>query len=862
MFQRTESPLSENFGSGSAKRQEVAACVATIGVSLLLWFSPYLVSGDTFVLSETSTNYVDFGMARKLLVQTSGTAEWNPYILFGVNWVGREAFMNPLKLSTFLGYLIRDDKTAYVLVTIAAFASMGIAMYVFLRALNIRPSFARIGMVIYLLAPKWTDDGYHGPMFVVGYAFTPVAMLVVLRMYEAKFRHFAHFLVLGVLFSLIYLSIGASFFIMQAYLIIPFFFYNLYLGWREYGNADRMLLLRTLGGVGLLGLLALALSAYILIPFWQNFLGSERSLFTPDYGWRIADYAGLVFPWLNRLYGDGVFDLKYPAVALIFDQTYGLYTGILAIPVLLRGFAQRLWTPMSLFFAAAFIAWLVLWNSFFIKVFPLMPLLDQLSGGNPSKGFGHIIVIFSMSVVLPSILQQIQDRGDEGGVQRAGKWLRWLNRGLIAFYLLAAVVFVAGALVIGTSLKMYFWSRVTIGQFLVLHYYFQEMVLIFLGSFLIRAVIVWVYDRRSFIRGWRSTALLMLLVADFQLIFVVNYPFTDLDLRYDISAMPNSFIQNTNLLDRIGASNYQLYGWSNRDRLNNLIGMQAPIAYAEVVERFGKIFYRGHKLPNYEPSLNYFPLLAGRSFFGFHESILPKYFWDFERALNGSGPHYWRQSWLGLWDPHSKLLDVAGIKFVFWHEAIADPRFSEVARYALDSHVYLNKKAVPRVYLVSRVEYYDSSAILLARMQANSFNPREVVTTEDPLLVKAIPAEAMVGAAGDAYIQEYSPNRIVIRSQSRQSSVLVLNDMFYPNWTARVDGVDSTIYRVNGIFRGVVVPSGSAKIEFLYADSAFHAGVAISSASWGCVAFLMLWMFWRSRKQSADFVAPPRQVVA
>lgn len=102
----------------------------------------------------------------------------------------------------------------------------------------------------------------------------------------------------------------------------------------------------------------------------------------------------------------------------------------------------------------------------------------------------------------------------------------------------------------------------------------------------------------------------------------------------------------------------------------------------------------------------------------------------------------------------------------------------------------------------------------------------------------------------------------MIRSQSRQSSVLVLNDMFYPNWTARVDGVDSTIYRVNGIFRGVVVPSGSAKIEFLYADSAFHAGVAISSASWGCVAFLMLWMFWRSRKQSADFVAPPRQVVA
>ncbi len=851
--------MSDNFGSSIAKRQEVAACVATIAFSLLLWFSPYLANGDTFVLSATATNYVDFGMARKLLVQSGGTAEWNPFILFGVNWVGREAFMNPLKLSTFLGYLIPDDKTSFVLVTIAAFASMGIAMYVFLRALAIRPSFARIGMVIYLLAPKWTDDGYHGPMFVVGYAFTPLAMLVVLRMYEARFRHFTHFLVLGVLGSLIYLSIGASFVIMQAYLIITFFFYNLFLGWREYGPADRMLLLRAVGGVGLSGVLALALSAYILMPFWQNFIFGQRSLFTPEYGWGIADYAGLVFPWINRIYGDGVFDLKYPPIAIIFAQTYGLYTGILAIPVLLRGFAQRLWTPVTLFFASAFIAWLVLWNSFFVKVFPLMPLLDRLSAGNPSMGFGHIIVIFSASVVLASVLQQVQDRGSGGVSQRAGKWLSWLNRGLIAFYLLLAVVFVAGALVVGTNLKLFFWSRVTIGQYLVLHYYFQEMVLIFLGSFLTRAVIVWIYDRSSFIGGWRSTALLMLLVADFQLIFRVNYPFTDLDLRYDMSEMPNSFVQKTHPLDRLGASNYQLYGWSNRSRLNNLIGLQAPTDYAEVVERFGRIYYKGHKLPNYEPSLNYSPLLAGRSFYGFHESILPNYFWDFERALNESGPHYWRQSWLGLWNPHSQLLDVAGIKYIFWHEAIADPRFTEVARYGNDSHVYFNKNAVPRVYLVPRVEYYDLRANLLRRMQENSFNPREVVTTEDPLLVNAIPAEAMAGALGDAYVEEYSPNRIVIRSQSRRSGVLVLNDMFYPNWSARVEGVESTIYRVNGIFRGVVVPPGSAKIEFLYADYAFHRGVAISAASWSVVAFLMVWMFYRSWKHSDGFAVSTRQ---
>ena len=845
---------------GISKRQEYAACLVTIIVSLALWFSPYWVKGDTFVLAETATNFVDFAMARQLFVQDGGTAEWNPYILFGVNWVGREAFMNPLKLSTFLGYLISDDKMSYVLLTVAAFAAMGIAMYVFLRALIIRPSYARIGMAVYLLAPKWTDDGYHGPMFVVGYAFTPLVMLLILRMYATRFRDFRHFFLLAVLGSLIYLSLGASFSIMQGYLILPFFSYMLYLGWREYGHADRMLLVRTAGGVGATAALTAALSAYILLPFLQNFLGAERSKFTLDLGWGVADYAGLVFPWLNRLYGDGVFDLKYPAFAVIFAQTYGLYTGILAIPVLARGFARRFWTPVSLFFAIAFIAWLVVWNSFLVKVFPLMPFIDQLSGGNPSKGFGHIIVVFSMSVVLASVLQQIHDRGDEVRNGRAGKWLHWLNRGLLAIYLLASVVTVVGALVLGTNLKMYFWSHVTIGHFLILHYYFQEMVFVFLASFLIRAAIVWVYDRRSFVSRWGSTALLMLLIADFQLLFLIYYPFTDLDSRYDVSEMPNSFVENTEPLDRIGASNYQLYGWSNRARLDSFLGMRAPVAYDEVVEQFGEIYYRGHKLPNYEPSLNYAPLLAGRSFYGFHESIMPGYFWDFEQVLSGAGPHYWRQSWLGLWDPHSPLLDVAGIKYVFWHEAITDPRFEEVAHYALDSHIYLNRKAVPRVYLVSRVEYYAARADLMRRMQEKSFSPLEVVTTEDQLLGKAIPAETLAGTAGDAYIEVYGPNRVLITSQSRVGGVLVLNDMFHPNWSVRVNGADSTIYRVNGIFRGVVVPQGTSTIEFRYADSAFHAGVAISAVSWGGVAVLLilnLLMVWKRR---GDLLVRPQQV--
>jgi len=45
---------------------------------------------------------------------------------------------------------------------------------------------------------------------------------------------------------------------------------------------------------------------------------------------------------------------------------------------------------------------------------------------------------------------------------------------------------------------------------------------------------------------------------------------------------------------------------------------------------------------------------------------------------------------------------------------------------------------------------------------------------------------------------------------------LVANELYYPGWTATVDGKPAPIYPTNAVMRGVVVPAGATTIDFTY----------------------------------------------
>ncbi len=61
-------------------------------------------------------------------------------------------------------------------------------------------------------------------------------------------------------------------------------------------------------------------------------------------------------------------------------------------------------------------------------------------------------------------------------------------------------------------------------------------------------------------------------------------------------------------------------------------------------------------------------------------------------------------------------------------------------------------------------------------------------------------------------ITAYEPNRLEYTAKSEKGGVVVFSEIYYPGWTATVDGADVPVGRVNYILRAVKVPAGEHKI--------------------------------------------------
>jgi hypothetical protein len=62
----------------------------------------------------------------------------------------------------------------------------------------------------------------------------------------------------------------------------------------------------------------------------------------------------------------------------------------------------------------------------------------------------------------------------------------------------------------------------------------------------------------------------------------------------------------------------------------------------------------------------------------------------------------------------------------------------------------------------------------------------------------------------------YENLRVDLETTVAVPSLLVLGDMDYPGWEARVDGATTNIGAVDGLFRGVLLTPGSHRVVFEY----------------------------------------------
>ena len=100
-------------------------------------------------------------------------------------------------------------------------------------------------------------------------------------------------------------------------------------------------------------------------------------------------------------------------------------------------------------------------------------------------------------------------------------------------------------------------------------------------------------------------------------------------------------------------------------------------------------------------------------------------------------------------------------------------------------------------------------------------------------------------------IKAYEPNRLTYEVNSGKGGVVVFSEIYYPGWTATVDGVEQELGRVNYVLRALQVKPGRHEVVLSFFPKSIDRTETIAYAAYVVlllVIALLVWMEYRRRR--------------
>lgn len=146
--------------------------------------------------------------------------------------------------------------------------------------------------------------------------------------------------------------------------------------------------------------------------------------------------------------------------------------------------------------------------------------------------------------------------------------------------------------------------------------------------------------------------------------------------------------------------------------------------------------------------------------------------------------------------------------------------------------VFEDPKAFPRAWIVHDAIVQPKSEKLYGMLGDPAFDLHHTALLEASLPV----AIEQAGETGESvHFRYYDPDCLAMDVNMGAPGLLVLSELYYPGWRAKVNGKPAAIYRVDGGLRGIAAARGFSRIELEYKPMSFYAGAAISLATLLCV---------------------------
>jgi hypothetical protein len=204
----------------------------------------------------------------------------------------------------------------------------------------------------------------------------------------------------------------------------------------------------------------------------------------------------------------------------------------------------------------------------------------------------------------------------------------------------------------------------------------------------------------------------------------------------------------------------------------------------------------------------------------------------------------------------SPLLDLLNVRYIIVPLDIAGdsggqrvvvpypPSYVEVWRNDTVA-VLENRNVLPHAWIVHQgVELGATDA--LQQLNSGNIDPRTTASFETTPPAMSAPSS---GASESVTVTEYEADHVTLTATAESDGVLVLSDVYDPDWVVRVDGKRSELYVVDGVLRGVALPAGEHTITFSYEPASLRYGLIVSSLTIAGLA-LFLGYVYRGAKRS------------
>jgi hypothetical protein len=164
---------------------------------------------------------------------------------------------------------------------------------------------------------------------------------------------------------------------------------------------------------------------------------------------------------------------------------------------------------------------------------------------------------------------------------------------------------------------------------------------------------------------------------------------------------------------------------------------------------------------------------------------------------------------------NNTLWRMANVKYLVFDSQVNLPGLTPVYS-GNKTIIYENENVLPRAYFVNTVESLPAIEVLNS-VKNDGFDPRNIAYVEDKdLAVDKPDSTAYVN------IEKYGDEKIVLDVSASGNNFLFLGDTYMPaGWKAYVDSEETEVYRTNHNFRGIIVPDGKHKVEFVYLPESF-----------------------------------------